>query len=66
MKREISQQILEKYSNVKFHHNAFIGSRVVPCGTTDGRIDEKVDMTKIIFVCRNCANEPKNTDPSPQ
>jgi hypothetical protein len=24
----------EKYSNIKFHENSFIGSRVVPCGRT--------------------------------
>jgi hypothetical protein len=66
MKREISQQIFEKYSNTKFHENPFIGSRVVPYRKTDERIDEKTDMTKLIFVSRNCANAPKNTDPSPQ
>jgi len=62
---KISQQIFEKYSNTKFHENPFIGSRV-PCGMTDERIDEKTDMTKLIFLSRNCANAPKNTDPSPQ
>jgi aconitase A len=29
---ELSQQNLEKYSNVKVHENSFIGIRVVPCG----------------------------------
>jgi hypothetical protein len=66
MKREISQQIFEKYSNTKFHENLFIGSRIVSCGMTDERIDEKTDMTNLIFVSRNCVDAPKNTDPSPQ
>jgi len=29
------RQILEKYSNVKFHKNQSTGSRAVPCGRTD-------------------------------
>jgi len=66
MKREISQQIFEKHSNTKFHENPLIGSRDVPCGMRDERMDEKTDTTKLIFVSRNCANAPKNTDPSPQ
>jgi len=32
---ECSQQIFEKYSNIKFHKNSFSGSRVAPCGRTD-------------------------------
>jgi hypothetical protein len=35
MKLEFSLKIFEKYSNVKFHENPPIGSRVVPCGPTD-------------------------------
>ena len=35
MKAEFYRQILEKYSNVKFHENPFSGSRGVPCGQTD-------------------------------
>ena len=30
-------KILEKYANIKFHANPYGGSRVVPCGQTDGR-----------------------------
>jgi len=37
IKFEFSQQIFEKYSNIKFHDNPFSGSRVFPCGQTDGR-----------------------------
>ena len=36
MKLEFSRQILEKYSNVKFYVNPSSGSRVVPCGLTEG------------------------------
>ena len=35
MKTEFSQQIFEKYSNVKFHEDPCSGSRVVPSGRTD-------------------------------
>jgi len=35
MKFEFSQQILEKYSNIKIHKNPSNGSRVL-CGRTDG------------------------------
>ena len=38
MKIEFSQQIFEKKKrlNTKFHQNPSSGSRVVPCGQTDG------------------------------
>jgi len=36
---EFSQQIFEKYSNIKFHENPSSGRRVVPCGRTDGQTD---------------------------
>jgi len=39
MKLEFSQQIFEKYSNIRFHENLFSGSRVVPFGQADGRTD---------------------------
>jgi hypothetical protein len=35
MKFEFSQQIIDKYSNIKFHENPSSGSRAVPCGQTD-------------------------------
>jgi hypothetical protein len=35
MKRQFSQQIFEKYSNIHFNENPSRGSRVVPCGLTD-------------------------------
>ena len=36
MKIEFSQQIVEKYANIKFHENPSSGGRVGPCGRTDG------------------------------
>jgi len=48
MKLEFSRQIFEKYSNIIFNENPFLGSRVVPCGQTDGRTDGRTDMTKLI------------------
>jgi hypothetical protein len=35
MKFEFSQQILGKYSNIKFHENPFSESQAVPCGQRD-------------------------------
>jgi len=35
MKLELSLQIFEKYSNIKFHENLSNGSQVVACGRTD-------------------------------
>jgi hypothetical protein len=55
MKPEFSPQILEKYSNIKFHENSSTGSRVVPCGRTD-RPDE---ANNIAFP--NLADPPKDT-----
>jgi len=43
-------------SNIKFHENPSSGSRVVPCGGTDGR----TDMTKLLVDFRNFANALKN------
>jgi hypothetical protein len=48
MKREFSWQILEKYSNIKFHSNPSIGSRVIACGETDGQTD-RYDEAKSRF-----------------
>jgi methenyltetrahydromethanopterin cyclohydrolase len=36
MKLKFSQHIFEKYSNIKFDEKLSSGSRVVPCGQTDG------------------------------
>jgi hypothetical protein len=60
MKLEFSRHIFEKHSNTKFHENPSSGSRVVPYGRADGRIDGQTEMTKLIIVFRNFANTPKN------
>jgi hypothetical protein len=36
MKREFYQQVFGKSSNMKYNENPSGGSRVVPCGRTDG------------------------------
>ena len=41
MKLEISGLICKKFSDINFHYNASIASRLVPCGQTD--------MTKLLF-----------------
>jgi hypothetical protein len=51
----LSPQILEKYSNTKFHENPFSGSPVIPCGQTD----ERTDMTKLVVAFRDFVNVPK-------
>jgi len=35
MKLDFSRQILEKYTNIKFHDNPSSGSQIHPCGRTD-------------------------------
>jgi len=51
------QQIFEKYSNIELHENPSSGSRVVPCGRTDGW----TVMTKIIIIAfRNFAKSTEN------
>ena len=37
MKPKMSRQIFEKYSNIKFNENPSSGSRVFPCGRSDGQ-----------------------------
>jgi hypothetical protein len=48
MKLECSRQIFEEYSNIKFHENPSSGSRVVPCGPTDGQTNI-YDETRVAF-----------------
>jgi len=61
MKLEFSRQVFEKYSKTKLYENPSSGSRVVPCGRTDGQLDKQRGMTNLIFAFRNFANAPKNT-----
>jgi hypothetical protein len=58
MKLEFSRQILEKYSNIKFHGNTSIGGRTDSCWRTYGR----TDITKLIVAFRYFANAPKNRE----
>jgi len=46
MKLESARQILEKYSNAKFHENPSFGSRVVYANRRRER-DKQTDMTKL-------------------
>ena len=55
MKLEFPLQIFEKSSDIKFHQNQSIRTRVVQCGGTDGR----TGMTRLIAAFRNYANAPK-------
>jgi len=60
MKFEFSRKIFEKFLHIKFHENPSSGSRVVPCGRTDGRTGGQTDMTKLIVAFRNFAKALKN------
>ena len=55
MKLEFSRQILEKYSNIKFHENPSSESRVVPYERIDRHIDRQTDMTKLIVFFQSWA-----------
>jgi hypothetical protein len=55
-KFQFSRQIfLKKSLSMIFHQNSSSGSRVVPCGRTDGQ----ADMTKSVVAFRNFAYAPK-------
>jgi hypothetical protein len=41
MKLELSRQVFEKYSNIKFHEYSSGGSGVVPYGRTIGQTDRR-------------------------
>jgi len=55
MNLELSRQILEKYSNIKFQETL---PMVAELFHADGRTDRV--MTKPIFASRNFENAPKN------
>jgi hypothetical protein len=59
MKFEFSWQIFQRYSNIKFHKNPFIGSRVVPYGRMDGQ----AHMKKLTVAFRNFSKAPNNETP---
>jgi hypothetical protein len=56
----ISSTEFQKHSNIKFDENPSNGSRVVPCGQTDGRTGGKTDMTERRVAFRNLSYSPKN------
>jgi len=56
MKLEFSQQIFEKYSNIRFNEYPASGSRVIAWGQTYGH-----DMTTPIVAFRNFATAPNKT-----
>jgi hypothetical protein len=58
IKFEISRQIFEKYSNIKFHENPSNGSWVVLCGRKDRESDGRHDEAKSSF--RNFAKVLEN------
>jgi hypothetical protein len=59
IKFQYSQQIFEKYSNIKFHENPYSGSRVVWQGRTDAQTNGRTDMTKQTIAFRNFENGSK-------
>jgi len=54
IKLEFFRHRFEKYKNVKFHENPHSGSRVFPCGRTDGRTDRQTNMTKLMSLFDFC------------
>ena len=54
MKLDFIGKIFEKYPSIKFYENPPSGSRIVPCGRTDGQ----TDMKKLIVTFRNFAISP--------
>jgi hypothetical protein len=53
----VSQQIFEKYSNIKFHENTSSQRSVVPCGRTEGR----TDITRLLVTFRNLRTRLKHS-----
>jgi len=41
IKREFSEQMFQKSTNIKCRENPTSGSRVVPCGWTDGQTERQ-------------------------
>jgi hypothetical protein len=60
MKLEFSQQIFEKFLNIKFNQNPSGRSRVAPCGRKDRQTDRQTDTTKLVVGFRNFANAPED------
>jgi len=62
MTLEFSRQIFEEFSDIKFRENPSSGSRVVPCGRTDGQTGRRADMKKLIVAFRDIAKVPKKSE----
>jgi len=60
MTLEFTLHIFEKYSNIKFHENPSIESRVVPRGRPSGRPAGRTDIAKLIVAFRDFADALKN------
>jgi len=58
----------KKHSNIKFHVNPSSGSRVFPCGRTDGHRETvtQTHLTKLTDTFRNFSNTPKNRSSDPE
>jgi hypothetical protein len=52
MKLEFSQQIFQKYANIKLHENGSMGAEMF-------HADGRTDMTKLEGVFHDCAQQPK-------
>ena len=50
----------KKYPDIKLYEIPSSGSRVVPCGGTDGRTNVPTDMTMLKDVFRNFTKGPQN------
>ena len=66
MKLEFYRQIFGRVSSIKFYLNLSGGSRVVPCGRTDGWTDGQTDMTKLIIAFCNFMNAPESSPRRPR
>ena len=59
MKLEISGQIFEEYSNIKFHEIHPVGAELFHA---ESRVEGRTDMTKLIVASRSFANALKITE----
>ena len=48
-----TRQCIEKHSNIKFHENTSSGSRVVPCGQTDGHDEANSGFNNFAIAPKN-------------